>query len=97
MSPSHNATGPARVELLAEVLRESPALPNAACRGEVELFSADDDPGAVEAAIEICETCCRDMPRCRAWLDSLTPTQRPAGVVAGRVVNNPQPRKEQPK
>jgi hypothetical protein len=84
MTASRTATAPGWVELLAAVLRESPALPNAACRDDAELFSADDDPAAVERAIEICQTCCRDLPRCRAWADTLPPNAI-HGVIAGIV------------
>jgi hypothetical protein len=84
MSPSRTATAPGWIELLAAVLREAPKLPDAACRDEAALFNADDDPAAVERAIEICETCCRDLPRCRAWVDTL-PRNAIHGVVAGEL------------
>jgi len=72
------------VELVAEMLRDSPKLPNAACAEHPELFDAVDDPACVEAAVEICETRCRDFDRCRAWADSL-PRFAVHGVLAGEL------------
>lgn len=90
MSPSRTATAPPWVTLLSEMLRGSPRLPNAACREHPELFDAVDDPAAVEAASALCETCCRDFDRRRAWADALPPNAI-HGVIAGEHRDWPEP------
>ncbi|MDQ1304720.1 MAG: WhiB family transcriptional regulator, redox-sensing transcriptional regulator [Actinomycetota bacterium] len=68
----------------------TPALPGARCRGRSHLFddAAQGEPAdTVEArhrqAIGLCQRC-PALEQCGSWLDSLKPSQRPAGVVAGR-------------
>src|SRR5690606_7800734 len=59
----------------------------AACVGRHELFDVEDrDDERVDAAVAICQTKCPALADCRAWVDSLKPSQRPLGVVAGRFV-----------
>lgn len=86
---------------LAELLgamRDTPRLSGARCVGLSELF--DPPPIGTElgaqaehtaAAVAIC-TACPALMACRAWLDGLTPSARPAGVVAGRL-STPGPRR----
>lgn len=71
-----------------------PDLAGARCRGRRELFDAtisserggttDAAEYAREAAQRLCEQC-PALDRCRQWLHSLPPRQRPLGVVAGQV------------
>jgi hypothetical protein len=58
----------------------TPHLPGAACRGRWELF---DDRGRQAEAIQLCQSC-PALALCRQWVDSLKPSQRPPGVIAGR-------------
>lgn len=69
-----------------------PALPGARCRGRSRLF----DPGRKGERAEVvaqrhrqaamlCGSCPSLAP-CAAWLESLKPSRRPTGVVAGRVI-----------
>ncbi|HPY26001.1 MAG TPA: hypothetical protein PLK19_16960 [Mycobacterium sp.] len=80
----------------------TPALPGARCRGRHHLFddAAQGEPAdTVEArhrqAIRLCQRCPALEP-CQTWLDSLPPSRRPAGVVAGRINSRPpgRPKKE---
>ncbi|ASL08453.1 hypothetical protein MYCODSM44623_01703 [Mycobacterium intracellulare subsp. chimaera] len=76
--------------LLGAAAASVPRLPDAACRSEtwmadVELRSSRD---TIDAAVELCLSC-PAMQRCAAWLDSLPPDQKPAGVVAGRLYVDP--------
>ena len=78
------------VDLLA-ALAGAPALPGARCRGRPHLFDPAR-PAEAEAsvadrhrqALALCAAC-PSLRRCAAWLDSLPPSKRPAGVVAGTV------------
>jgi hypothetical protein len=63
--------------------RNRPNLPRAACVGHPELFDVTDEALAGDA-LAVCQRC-RELPRCRAWLDSLPRKQWPSGVVAGEV------------
>jgi hypothetical protein len=74
--------------LLAE-LAQLPRFDGARCRGNSELFDVAGhgrrDREQVAAAIALCLECpaLRD---CAEWLDSLSPYERPSGIVAGRLV-----------
>jgi WhiB family redox-sensing transcriptional regulator len=78
--------------LLADLARSIPNLPDAACKRRWRVFDEQDDPTIhpdirrrLEAtAIGICRTCPALNP-CRQWLDSLPSDQRPYGVTAGRI------------
>jgi hypothetical protein len=59
-----------------------PRLAGALCLGEHEPFGSDE-PGDVEAAIELCSWC-PAKAKCEAWADSLAPNSV-SGVVAGRL------------
>jgi WhiB family redox-sensing transcriptional regulator len=71
------------VDNLFAALRSIPALPGAKCVGRHELFESPD-PGDIANAVELCSHCPARLP-CAQWVESLPPTQRPAGVVGGRV------------
>ena len=84
-------------ESMAGALRAVPDLRGAQCVGRWELFDADqDDPEdrawAIERAIEICESC-PALSACAAYVDGLKPSQRPPGVVAGRISKEPRSRR----
>ena len=68
------------LDLLAEVLRDSPPLPGASCRGRGELF--DGNPEYVATAVQLCQACPVFGP-CGSWADR-QPRHRLSGVVAGR-------------
>lgn len=64
-APGH--VEPGTLSLLIVVLRGSPRLPRALCRGETELFDAVNAPRAeVERAREICRQC-PELQRCRDY------------------------------
>lgn len=65
-----------------------PRLPDAACRGETWLADLDvrSPRRKIDDAIEVCLSC-RALEGCSSWLDSLPTDQRPAGVVAGQLVD----------
>jgi Transcription factor WhiB len=68
------------IELTAAIVRGTPRLPNALCRGRPELFDADDDETAAHAA-DVCHRCPDRLP-CAAWADTLRHNQI-NGVLAG--------------
>jgi hypothetical protein len=78
--------------LLAD-LAQSPPLPGASCRGLSHLFDAamDWDGGnsrrlARKAARRVCASCpCLDA--CGSWIETLPQSRRPAGIVAGRLID----------
>lgn len=73
-------------ELLADIAATAPHLAGAACVGRWELFDVETrDDARTPEAVAICQRC-PALPECRTWLDSLKPSQRPMGVVAGRFV-----------
>ncbi|MDQ1245787.1 MAG: WhiB family transcriptional regulator, redox-sensing transcriptional regulator [Actinomycetota bacterium] len=68
-----------------------PVLPGARCRGRSHLFdeATQGEPATTVAArhrqaVGLCEHCPALAP-CSEWYGSLTPSKRPAGVVAGRI------------
>lgn len=69
----------------------APALPGAKCRGRHHLFDdrhPDETPDTREQRHNAALTLCRNCPAlnpCAAWFDRLRPSQRPEGVIAGRV------------
>lgn len=69
-----------------------PSLPGARCRGRSHLFDPAQQGEAPEKvaqrqnqAAQLCSGC-PSLEPCAAWLDGLPPSRRPAGVVAGRIV-----------
>lgn len=81
-------------ETLIAALAGAPALHGARCRGKSQLF---DDAAPREApqvvaqrhdqALRLCAACGALDP-CRDWVQSLAPSRRPSGVVAGQVWEN---------
>lgn len=76
---------------LAAALHGIPDLDDAACVGMWAAFdpaepdeNTDDIEYRHNAALALCKAC-PALPDCSAWFDSLKPSQRPPGVVAGRV------------
>ncbi|WP_100465909.1 hypothetical protein [Mycobacteroides abscessus] len=70
----------AALDLLTELLRDSPALPGASCQGRGELF--DGNPEYMATAVQLCHTCPAFGP-CGAWADR-QPRHRLSGIVAGQ-------------
>jgi len=88
--PAAPMDGHASHELLIAILGGTPRLDGARCVGRPELFdpAAPDEAAADaadrhEAAVHLCRAC-PALAACRAWHDSLKPSQRPAGVIAAR-------------
>ena len=78
---------------LFSMLGGAPRLPGARCRGRSHLFDPaqrDESPETVAArqrqALGLCRGCPAQVP-CLAWLFTLPPAQRPAGIVAGHAVD----------
>ena len=78
-------------DLLADLARDVPPLPGAACRGRSDLFDISDGRHrqAVEQAQAICRDECPVLRRCEEWLASLPKHRLPTGVVAGKFVKPP--------
>jgi hypothetical protein len=75
-------------QLWLEILTNTPALPEAECRGQSDIFTAaETDEHARAEALDICGRCaCRQ--RCAEWLASLPQSSRPVGVTAGEVIES---------
>jgi hypothetical protein len=65
-------------DLMLELASGMPSLPRAACRGRAAMF---DDPGGVEAAVQMCAYCPEREP-CARWAAD-QPPRTLTGVVAG--------------
>ncbi|ULE32585.1 hypothetical protein [Mycobacterium sp. IDR2000157661] len=85
---------------MSALLAGVPDLPGARCKGKADLYErtvavqrADGEPTRDEldtaraAALALCAECPSLVP-CRAYVDGLRPSQRPHGVIAGRVVTS---------
>jgi hypothetical protein len=80
-------------DTLADLLGAAAAVPrllDAACRGRTEMADIEirSSRTEIDAAIEVCMGC-RELQGCSSWVDLLPVGQRPAGVVAGRLVVDP--------
>lgn len=88
---------------LLAAITGTPSLPGAQCRGRSHLFDPPhpDEPVATAEArqVQALSLCvrCPALTRCDTWLNSLTPADRPPGVVAGQVITTPTVRKTQPR
>lgn len=73
---------------LVGTLAGVPHLEGARCKGKSERFDLDvrSDREAIDWAVFACQAC-PALRLCRSWLGSLPPGRRPAGVVAGRLVD----------
>jgi hypothetical protein len=82
--------------LLIAILSDTPRLPGALCRAYPDLFDATHAIGqaamtrhlaeARAQAKSVCRTC-PALTECAAWVESLRPSERPGGVIAGRVTS----------
>jgi hypothetical protein len=71
-------------EALLGALQGVPALPNAKCRGNPQLWESDD-PADVAAAERTCRQFCAELQKCETHWRSLKPSQRPtACTIAGQ-------------
>ena len=59
-----------------------PVLDDAACVGRSELFDYSENPAVIAAALRVCSRC-PALTGCAAWVESLPPGHRPAGVTGG--------------
>jgi hypothetical protein len=80
------------VQALFDAVGLAPDLAGARCRGCSALFDEpapgeSDDIAAMRhlQALGLCEQC-PALTRCEDWLDTLTPSRRPEGVIAGQVI-----------
>jgi hypothetical protein len=80
-------------ELISALAQAIPELPGARCRGRHELFDLappweDDDTRRyrTDAAKRLCGAC-PALIACGTWFDGLEPSDRPSGVIAGRLYN----------
>lgn len=81
---------------MIELVSAIPDLDGARCNGAADLYEATiaerGKPASTadiqHARVIALRTCagCDALDRCRAWFDGLKLTQRPRGVVAGRIV-----------
>lgn len=85
------------LDQLLDAIGAAPALPGARCRFRHELFDPGphgESPTVREArqaqALQLCASC-PSRSRCEQWFDSLPKSQRPRGVVAGRVHSSKAP------
>jgi hypothetical protein len=72
------------LDALLAALR-APQLSGALCRGRHQLFDGDDALSQARA-LRLCRRC-PAQAECERWLASLSPSQRPVGVMAGRVLS----------
>lgn len=72
------------VEVIAAVLRGAPSLPGARCKGRPDIWDEVEHAEIREYATNQCLTCPALQP-CRTWVDTLKPSQRPIGVIAGEI------------
>ncbi len=73
--------------LVGEIIRGTPRLEKALCRGQTYLFDVSDDDQIERenCELEAKRMCarCPELEPCTRWVDSLPLSQRPGGVVAG--------------
>jgi hypothetical protein len=72
---------PGEIALIGKVLRGTPSLPRAVCKGRSELFDGDTDDDAFDA-LEICARC-PELAACRAYGDTLK-HNKAHGVLGGQ-------------
>jgi hypothetical protein len=71
------------VALLAEILRDTPRLPNPACAG---LHTVMDNVESPEPGLAVCRRCpSQTRTACNAWASSAPPRLRPSGVCGGEI------------
>ncbi|MBP2455683.1 hypothetical protein [Mycolicibacterium lutetiense] len=81
-----------QLSTLLAAVGAAPALPGARCRGKHHLFDEADKHEAPETteqrhaqALGLCRRC-PALASCQTWFDTLTPSKRPPGVIAGRII-----------
>jgi WhiB family redox-sensing transcriptional regulator len=62
-----------------------PDLRDGRCRGQWSIWDETDDPALVEYAKHQCLSC-PALAECKDWFESLKPSHRPIGTVAGKLV-----------
>ncbi len=84
---------------LLATLRGAPALPGARCRNRSHLFDPPTprEPAETVAArhtqaLGLCSLC-PSLGACQEWVSGLSRARRPRGVVAGKIIHEPRPRK----
>lgn len=75
-------------QLMSAWVGSVPRLEDPACRGVTWLADIDVKSGreAIDAAVEICLGCAV-MVACADWVDGLPANQKPAGIVAARLLD----------
>jgi hypothetical protein len=69
---------------IIEAIGAALALERGLCVGQWDLFDSTDDPAAVDLALSLCDQC-KVRARCAEYVASLSPRNRPIGVIAGTV------------
>lgn len=85
---------------LLSALAGVPVLRSARCRGRHSLFDPRNDGEPAEVsdarhrqALALCQAC-PALGECQRWFASLPPRQRPFGVTAGQLRQEPKPKKK---
>ncbi|TVX95898.1 hypothetical protein FPV58_26675 [Mycolicibacterium porcinum] len=81
-----------QLDTLLAAVGAAPALPGARCRGRHHLFDEQGTHETTETteqrhqqALGLCQHCTA-LASCQTWFDTLTPSKRPPGVIAGRII-----------
>jgi hypothetical protein len=92
-----------QLDALLDAIGAAPVLPGAKCRHRSHLFDEarrDEAPETVDQRHAQALMLCRDCPAlasCQQWFTSLKPSQKPPGVVAGRIHTPKQPKAGRPR
>jgi hypothetical protein len=81
------------IDGVLDALHAAPDLRDGLCIWQWDLFDETDDPAAVEHAISLCQQC-PVLSRCRDYVESLPPSNRPFGTTAAVCRRPRKPRKE---
>lgn len=71
---------------LSGALAGIPELHGARCRGQWDLWDETDNPEIIEYTKRQCLSC-PALAECAEWFNSLKPSKRPIGTVAGKLVH----------
>jgi hypothetical protein len=58
------------IDLLGGILKGTPSMTGAACKGQHRIWLSDD-PALIEKAADICRTACPVFAQCSAWAQNL--------------------------